>query len=374
MWLSWNYSENKALNIYVLDKTVLNDDYQEHVSLYWVLNNSRYVKPNGELYSPQKDYFGFFPRKDGKYLISGLEYKTEKDLQVLADSYDMVYYTDLYGIYWTEWHNEYPNIKPTERPGKVGERSSLLYGGLTQNELKLLKLIKERKKLIINEFNIIASPTSEKIRKEYEDEFDITWSGWIGRYFDNLDTVTNKELPLWLIRNYKKQNNNNWPFTKSGIAFVRSDDKIVILENQTHLKNEVPVIKTKTNHKDYYSVSDQIKYPFWFDISSSGASNEVISQYHIEANTIGDSILKNWGIPHEFPAVIKSKMDYPYYYFAGDFADNPISMNSSYFKWAHKFDFLFYPSSIYERESFFWLYYRPLITRILEDYHKKVSK
>jgi hypothetical protein len=230
--------------------------------------------------------------------------------------------------------------------------------------------MKAKKKLIINEFNIIASPTSYNIRKQYEKEFDINWSGWVGRYFDNLDTNINKELPNWLIRNYKEQNNNQWPFTMSGIAFVRNDDRIVILENKTHLRNEVPRIITNPNYVKLYGLTTSMKYPFWFDICSTGLKNDVISEYYILTNNKGDSTLNAWNIPKVFPAVIKSNQDYPYYYFAGDFCDNPISMKTSYYKHIEKFDFLFYKPSINERDSFFWRYYRPLVTKILKDYYE----
>ncbi|MPL92722.1 hypothetical protein SDC9_38835 [bioreactor metagenome] len=373
MFLSWYFSPRKTLNVVIVDKTVLNTKYQEHMSFYWVLRQNRYVKSDGSFYNSEKDYYGFFPDGKGGYTINDLEEKSREDLVQLADANDMVYYTDLYGIYRIEWQNEYPQAKPDVKPGRMGERSELIYGGMSQNELEFLRIMKSRKKLIINEFNTFASPTSPEIRKEYEEEFDITWSGWVGRYFDNLDTTNNNEIPLWLIRNYKEQNNGQWPFKKSGIAFVRNDDRIVILENGTHLKNEVPHILTGTANSDYYNVISEIKYPFWFDICSSGESNEMVSEYKIETNEKGDSILKQWEIPANFPAVLKNK-DFPYYYFAGDFCDNPISVSSSNFRFVQNFDFLFYPSEIRERSSFFWKFYRPMLNKILDDYYNSLTK
>ena len=343
------------------------------MSFFWVLRQNRYTKPDGSFYTPDKDYLGFFPDGTGDYTINDLEEKTLEDLVQLADANDMVYYTDLYGIYRIEWLNEYPQAKPDVVPGRMGERSELIYGGMSQNELEFLRIMKSERKLIINEFNTFASPTSPEIRQEYETEFDITWSGWFGRYFDNLDTTINKEIPLWLIRNYMEQNNGQWPFKKSGIAFVRSDDRIVVLENETHLTNEVPHIVTSSAKVDYYNVAGEIKYPFWFDICMTGESNEVVSAYEIETNVKGDSVLKQWGIPKNFPAVLKNK-NTPYFYFAGDFSDNPISLSSSGFRFVQNFDFLFYPSKMNERESFFWKFYRPLMNKILDDYCNTLKK
>ena len=373
MYLSWYFSPRKTLNVVIIDKTVLNTKYQEHMSFYWVLRQNRYARSDGSFYNPEKDYFGFFPDGNGGYTINDLEQKSTDDLVQLADAHDMVYYTDLYGIYRIEWLNEYPQAKPDVKPGRMGERSELIYGGMSQNELEFLRIMKGSKKLIINEFNTFASPTSPEIRIEYEEEFDITWSGWVGRYFDNLDTAENKEIPAWLIRNYKEQNNGQWPFKKSGIAFVRNDDRIVILENETHLKNEVPHILTSKKHADYYNVAAEIKYPFWFDICKTGVSNEIVSEYFIDANEEGKSVLKQWGIPESFPAVLMNK-EYPYYYFAGDYSDNPISLSSSGFRYIQNFDFLFYPSEILERSSFFWKFYRPMLNKILDDYNNSLTK
>ncbi len=371
--LLWHITETRELNIFILDKTVINQQYQEHISFNWVLKNEKYVKPDGEFYLPGKDYFGFFPDGDGGYSFKDLEKKDSTDLYRLAENYDMAYYTDLYGVYYAEWISEYPHLAPEEEL-TPGERSRLIYGGMTQNDLDFLKLMKEQNKLIINEFNIIASPTSHNIRKQYEEEFNISWTGWVGRYFEDLDTVTNKELPPWLVNNYIRDNNNDWPFSKSGIALVSNDGKVVILEDQTHLNHEVPVIVTSDYYADHYNVAKQVKYPFWFDICVSGDENEVVSYYEIDVNSVGDSIVSQWNIPEKFPAVIRHKDAYTYYYFAGDFADNPISLNTVKFKHVHNFSFLFYTSEIIERDSFFWRFYRPILIKILDEYYNNLQK
>lgn len=370
MWLQWHFSDQREMKIFILDKTVINQNVQEHVSFNWVLNYNRYVKENKAFYIPNEDYYGFFPDGNGAYSTKDLKQDTEEDLNTLADEYDMVYYTDLYGIYALDWHNEYPQLKPNQPLGKVGEYSPLIYGGLTKNELGLLKKMKSRKKLIINEFNIIASPTSKFLRTEYEKEFKVNWTGWVGRHFENLDTTTNKELPIWLIRNYKKQNNNEWPFKESGIAFVNNSAKVVILENETHLKIKFPIIKTPKKTAEYYGIAPIINFTYWFDICTTDSSNQVLSNYFINTNSKGDSIMNKWEIPKKFPAVIKRKKDYPYYYFAGDFADNLISMKTSKYKHIDGINYLYKDSSSEQKRSFFWRYYNPLMSKILDDYYK----
>lgn len=369
MWLQWHFAEQKKMSVFILDKTVINEKVQEHIGLNWVLKQNKYVKQNNKSYIPNEDYYGFFPDGEGSYSIKDIEQKTEEELNMLANKYDMAYYTDLYGIYSLEWHNEYPQLESKHLPKRVGAHSKMIYGGLTEKELEFLKLMKKRKKLIINEFNIIASPTSSVIRNEYEKEFHINWTGWVGRHFENLDTTINKELPIWLIRNYKKQNNNEWPFKKSGIAFVSNNAKVVILENETHLNSKVPIINTPKKIAEYYGVAENMEFSLWFDICSTDSFNQVISNYNIKTNSKGDSILHKWDIPKEFPAVMKGRKDYPFYYFAGDFADNPVSMKTAKYKHIDKFSYLLYKSNSNQQGGFFWNYYIPLISAILDDYH-----
>lgn len=372
--VSWHLADPKPFKVFILDKTVLNESNQEHLSLNWVLKNQKFVKPDGAFYLAEKDYYGFFPDGTGGYTINDLERISPDSLGLLADAYDMAYYTDLYGIYWIEWHNEHPHLRPEVEPGPIGERSQWIYGGMTSNELAFLNLMKERKKLIINEFNIIGSPTAYSVRKAYEETFDLTWKNWTGRFFSPLDTALNEDIPGWLVRNYREQNNGEWPFSKAGIAFVRNDDRIVVLEIGTHLTNELPYIHSSQAMVEEYGVASKIAYPYWFDICESGESNDVLAEYHIETNLIGDSILGHWGIPKVFPAVITSKGDYPFYYFAGDFSDNPINMKGTRMRHIEKFDYFLYAPLTYERRSFFGLYYRPLVTKILDDYYREVQQ
>ena len=374
-WLFWNIQETRELKVLILDKTVVNTLGQEHLSLNWVLNNEKFGTEELELYNAKEDYFGFFPDDDGNYEIVDFNDYSKSEVDSLADNYDMVYYADLYGIYRAEWYETYPQVAPEDYEIiPATERSSLIYGGMTRKELNLLKAMKEQKKLIITEFNIIASPTSYRIRHDFEKEFGVTWSRWVGRYFESLDTTKNKELPRWLKNNYLIQNDSTWPFTKSGIVFVRNDDRIIILENETQLETETPIIYTPKLQQEIFGLPADIKYPFWFDICYTEDPAMLISYYKIHTNHVGDSTLKANGIPDAFPAVIRGVEDYPYYYFAGDFADNPISMSLSKFKHSQLVSSFTYSSSVQERSSFFWDFYQPLMSTILNDYYSSANK
>ncbi len=366
MLIIWLCTDKRKLVIAIIDKTVLTTKGQEHISLNWVLNQEKFSKTNTDLYRKERDYFGFFPLDKQKFQLKGLERFSTEQLDRLSVDADATYITDAYGIYKNEWFGQ----------GDEKERSGIVYGGMSAQDLYLIQQMRKKHKLIITEFNCLASPTAPAVRTEFEHTFGVKWTGWIGRYFESFDTTTNKELPSWLIKNYKLQHNGAWPFTKSGIAFVHSDDRIVILENNTHLNKELPYIYSSEEGQNHYGLPAVTSYSFWFDvIQPDTAFNHVISHFQIDVNDAGKKLLDSSGLNARFPAItVHLNDDYRFYYFSADFADNPISFTSSYFKGVHYFRWLMYNSrDPLERKSFFWKLYQPLVTTILNDYYKTLK-
>ena len=360
MWLAWVFEPKSKLVVAIVDKTSLDQSGQEHMSLTWILNHNRFTKTADESYTIANDYFGFFPKEDEKFRIKGLERFSSEQLKQLSNDADLTYFTDTYGVYKNEWYSHKTD----------GARSGVLYGGLSAQDVEFLQDMKERHKLIITEFNTIGSPTNADNRNKFEKMFGMHWTGWTARFFDSFDTTRNKELPRWLIRNYKNQHDQKWPFHKAGLAFVSNDDQIVILEDSTHLKDPIPHIVTFQYGQKNLGLPERMKYPFWFDVIEPSLSvNHAVSTFDLGLNDRGAAELKKYGIPTTFPAIIMHKgADYQFYYFSGDFCDNPISMFTSYFKGVSYFRWMFYNSDDpVERSSFFWTFYRPMVTNILSE-------
>ena len=362
LWLFWVIKPSHSANILIVDKTVLTKYGLEHRMFDWVLHHRKYFKPNGDSYSP-RDYLGFYPLENDSFLINDLSKLTEKQIDSLSNCTDMVYFTDTYGIFTNEWY----------RKKDVSEHSEKVYGGLDENDVLFLKKMKEKKKLIMAEFNFFATPTSTTERVEAENILGLKWSGWAGRYFEQLDTLKNTELPKWIVRLYKNQHHNKWPFTKPGIVFVHSNETIAILESVTDIKREVPIVKSFNYGVEKFNLPKQIRYPYWFDITlSTDTNNRVLSYYELFPNEHGDSILHHYNIPKIFPAAFENIAASPYYYFCGDFTDVPIHrtfdeiIGMEYFKMIviNEYD-------LNDRTPFFWMYYLPLTTKILDTYLKK---
>jgi hypothetical protein len=368
LWLAWNLRPERKLVLAIIDKTVLTSDGQEHISLDWILNQEKFRKNNLQPYTPGHDYFGFFPLRNEKFQIKGLERFTDAQIQTLSNDVDGAYVTDTYGIYQNEWFKE----------NDEKERSGIIYGAMSSQDLFLLKQLQAQHKLIIGEFNCIGTPTSGYVRSGFQESFGVRWTGWVGRYFDSFDTTVNLELPKWLVRQYKDQHNGIWPFKKSGIAYVNVDETVVVLENETHLDKEFPIIIASSMAQDYYGLPDKLKYSYWFDVTVPDSSkNQVIANFQIGANSNGIKELQHYGLPLEFPAITMHKgADYQFFYFSADFCDNPITLTTSYFRWVDLFKWLYYNTKEdpAERKSFFWKIYRPLMTRILNDYYSTLKR
>lgn len=368
MLVVWFLLPGRKLLIAIVDKTVVEYPGQEHLSLHWILNQEKFLKNNTERYEPDKDYFGFFPLEDETYKLKGLERFDSTQLEKLSVDADAAYITDAYGVFRNEWFKQ----------GNIQDRSGIVYGGMSRQDIYFLELMKQKKKLIITEFNSIGSPTDPVIRNRFEQTFGIKWSGWIGRYFESFDTTINKELPGWLIKNYKRLHNNQWPFKKGGVAFINADnDLVVILENGKHLKTDLPYIYASQEGIDHYGMPEKIKYSFWFDIVSTDNNiNHVISDFKIDVNEVGQAELNQYKIPSTFPAITTHiNQDYRFFYFSADFCDNPISLSSSYFKGVSLFKWMMYTErEPLERKSFFWRLYRPLVTTILNDYYDSIKE
>ena len=365
-FIFWLVRPMRPMDIFIMDKTVLFSQGDEHRSFNWMLRHHKYSKPNKKHYSIENDYMGFFPIERGhSYFVEDLDSLSDYSIDSISYYKDMVFYTDMYGMYVNEWFSDTTLWK---------ERSPKIYGGLSWKDLRLLENMKAQQKLILAEFNYYQDPTPEAIRKQAGDLLNIKWTGWVGRYFDPLIPEFNEELPRWVYENYIEQHGGIWPFSKAGIVFAHTDGRVEVLEIEKDLKVEIPYIYTSDYGRKKFGLTKKVHYPFWFDISLPlNDSNLVVSSFKIEPTARGDSILKAHKIPKRFPALMESTGPSPYFYFGADFSDNPILFRSAYFAGSGNLDFLFYDQTLLRREKFFYKYYRPLLKKILKDYYKEIK-
>jgi len=358
MFIIWASYPKKKINLFVLDKTVKDFEYLQHKSLFWTLNNERFVMQNGSNYSIENDYNGFVPLDNKEYKIKRISLE---QIDSLSTTYDALYYTDAYGVYFDEWFRGF-------KEGLNGVKS-FIDGGLNQNDYLFLKAMKDKKKLIIGEYNILEYPTSEVVRYKTEQLFGVRSTGWVGRYYELLDS-TKKIVPKWIIDIYKANNANQWPFKKSGLVFYNSGN-IFVLEMGKQLKSDKIIIVSSDKLKKLYGLPKCINYYNWFEVVEPADTNKILANYQLNLTKNGDSIVLSHNLKAAFPAIIANfNNNNKIYYFAGDFADNYVhkyfSRLANSRSWLRKL-------TLNDSKLFFYNYYFLLVNGILNNYSSNIK-
>jgi len=359
----WTFQTKKPMDIIIVDKTVPTFDREKHKSFNWILTNDRFVKQEKKTsYSVARDYFGFKPLRPAKTKkFKKGEYNVRQVLDTLGKTCEAIYFTDSYGVYFNEWY---------EGIGRA-RRSKRLFGGMNSSDNTMVQIMQDSNKLVVIEYSAFDYPTDGLIAYRIQEKLGITWTTWTGKYFSTLDTLVDKKFPLWMTGMYRRQYREPWTFNKPGVVFVR-DRSIIVLEEGTHLKSAIPSIVSDSAYISKWEMAESIPFTNWFDIIDP-MGTEVISRFKLETTAEGDSLLAGDGLTSSFPAVIRNPAKTNTYYFSGDFTNFNIPMWTARFKGVEKLKSVFYSKKPEDEGKFFWLYYKPLITGIFNDYYSSLQ-
>lgn len=357
-FIKWAFQEKKPVDVVILDKTVPTLDRLGHRSFVYILTNARYVRgEKGGSYSARKDYYGFEPLRPVREKQFRKKDFRLTELIELAEKNDALYYTDTYGVFFNDW---YQGIKKTRRSRK-------LYGGLNNNDYLLMVEMKKRDKLVLLEYNTFDYPTAGLEKFKTEELLGIASKGWMGQYYKSLDTTSHQGVPAWMPALYRNQYREPWTFTKPGVVLLR-ENGIIVLEEGKHLNSAMPVIRTTGPSAERFGLPESVAFTNSFDIIDPG-SNNVISEFVLNTTPSGDTLLAINDLEAVFPAVTQEPITQRTYYFSGDFANNKIPFWTARFKNIQKGAKSFlYSEKPEDPKRFFWLYYKPLITTIFEEY------
>jgi len=359
--LQWTFMEKKPMDIIIVDKTVPSINREKHKSFNWILTNDRFVKKDKKnSFSYRKDYYGFIPTRPlKKKLWDRNEYRLA-DLKELPEKADAIYIADTYGVFFNEWYQAFSQTRRTRK----------IYGGLNNNDNLLIKEMKDRNKLVVMEYNSFDYPTAEYESFRAQERLGLKFTGWTGKYFSSLDS-TSRDFPVWLTTMYRKQYQKPWSFTKAGIVLLQ-ERSVIVLEEGTHLIKPMPDIITEPSFSAGWNLPEMVVFDQWFDIIDP-MDNNVISKFRISTNSVGDTLLSQNSLDNEFPAVIQEPLQKRTYYFSGDFANKDITYCTSRLKGFEKLKGLLYSSKPDDPRRFFWLYYKPLIKGIFNDYYSSMK-
>lgn len=356
-WALYERRPERRLDLVVVDKTVPFANRIEHRSLFWLLNHLKVRRPDGGEYRRDVDYVGAFPGPragDPPSRTTSLtaEAARRADLLVLADTY---------GVYRDD-------LVSGERMLAALERSPKIYGGLELAEAKAAVAALESGATVIAEFNTLGSPTPEDARRVLEEALGVRWTRWIGRYFPALES--REDVPEWMRRDYGREWGVPWEFRGPGYVLVQDDAHCEVLRVGEEAER-IGLILNREKPEDPLlgGAGDGTAYPYWFDVVETLPGARPIATFHWRLTERGRERLKARGLPATFPAVVRRVAPGGGigYYFAGDFADNPMPDGSVPFagyltarRWIESFKLS--PSEL----AFYWRFYVPMMTRLIE--------
>ena len=336
----WFLQPSNKLNIAIIDKTVPDETYREHKGFTWLLNYLKYVDDKGDSYETSSSYFGVIPKKEGK------NYAT-RDLPDDYTKYDVIYLADLQGVDGKE-----------KDPG----------GGLKKEEWSSIvnRLEQNEKSLLIAEHNTFASPTSAEVRETLTNYLGIEWSGWVGKYFDELDYKKNKDIPQSIVNNYE----GTWIYSGSGFLLVNDiTGEMTILEHEKHMQEEGISLTFTEEGEHKFGLASSTTYDNWFDIVLPSDGSTVLAEYEWSLTDDGKKMLEEKGIPNEFAAVIEnSHLNSSSMYLAGDYNDVVNAPVMYQFKGIPQ---IYKAVQKFSDESFYWSTYVPMMDSILRSFQEE---
>ncbi|MFA9458384.1 hypothetical protein ACERJO_16690 [Halalkalibacter sp. AB-rgal2] len=342
----WHFEKSDELNIAIIDKTVPDESYREHHGLTWLLNHWRVTE---ERLSASEDYQGFRPN----------EKEESYDIQQLLTDYDgidLIYLADTYGVY----EEDLPWVNENEREGS---RSNLIYGGLEVEEWYNIytRLTDGTRSTLVAEFNTFASPTNTEVQSSVSNFLGIDWSGWVGRYFDELDPELNEEIPQWILDEYPE-----WDYEGSGFVIVNdlNYDLVVLLEEEHVEKGGIRLQFTEQG-QEFFDLEKSPEYAYWFDIIEAREEDHVLATYDWPLTSLGEEMLIEKGIPLQFDAVIhRQEGPSDRFYFAGDYVDVAEIPSFYQYKWMAHLQ-TWRKGFSKEENAFFWTTYVPMMEIII---------
>lgn len=356
-WGCYRLRSPRPLGIVVLDKTVPFENRLEHRSLFWLLNHLKIVRGDGTPYDRDRDYLGAFPGP-----VPGDPPRRTIDLAPAhLGAADLLYLADSYGVY------EDDLLSGAEMKAAL-ERSPKIYGGLQAAEVDAVEQALEAGVPVAAEFNTLGSPTGEESRRRMEEILGVRWTRWIGRFFAELSDP--EEVPQWMREDYEREWGRPWRFTGPGYVLLQDDAHCEVLRVGPE-SGRVGLVIERGRPADplLRRAADAVPYPYWFDVVEAGQGTQVLAWFEWRLTPAGSARLAERGLPSRFPAVMRRRHPRAVsYYFAGDFADNPMSDARVPFAGYLGFKRRLESIKLNPSESaFYWSFYVPMMDNLLSD-------
>ncbi len=383
-YLLWVMQPQRELPGVIFDKTVPDHTYREHQGLTWALNYFKVKPPVGDAWRKNADYVGFYPADPAVFSVK------QPGVGRLLSAADLkgqqwLYITDTYGVYAQDVENAaayekrqalqdspFQNVEAAN-PLQSPNYSAHIYGGMQPQEIDAMTQFSRQGGHVIAEFNTFASPTEASARKRLETFFGVRWTGWTGRFFQQLENP--EEVPVWARENYQRQYGKAWVFSGKGWVVVHEDGRIGVLEASTELdaaSRDVPpqalkIHLTQPQHPLLHKVYDAVPYTYWFDILEPLDGSQVLAEYVWRLMPSGRKTLQSLGLPERFPFMVLAAESPLRIYLAGDASDRAQESQIYALKGRLTWERLGrFKEPKENQDAFFWSFYLPWIQNVLD--------
>ena len=354
----WLLLPDREVRILVVDKTVPHPTYREHEALFWALNHHKTIPPgHTRPWEVGRDYLGYVPPETGQ----GTRYGVGTDLtDEHLTGVDLLFLADAYGVYRGDYD------KPMAG-GTHLDYSELLYGGYSEEEARVVRRFAEHPgRHLVAEFNTFGSPTTGSSREILQDAFNVTWTGWTGRYLDELGD--RRDVPHWAPRLYEAQTGKQWIYQGPGVLFVHEDQRIVVLQFGPDIGPVGPrYFVSDPASPLMQGIAGDVPYLFWFDVVEPREGASVLGTFRLDVTESGKSLLDSFGLAPEWPAVVLGRPDALRLYLAGDFSDNNLDRGPYWLSWWPRIAVRFGQDETFlDGRGFFFKVYVPLLGNVLD--------
>lgn len=335
----WLLKPRTPARVTLVSKTVPFTNDREHKRLMWLLSQAKTEPPVSRLlWDPAVDYVGFDPKtRTGRDL-------TDADLAKT----NLLFIADTYGVY-TDDYDALP------RPVAHLEPSKKVFGGLSDADMDAIDKFTARGGRITAEFNTFGTPTLAGPRHRMEALLGVHWSGWAGRRVD--EWADKREIAKWVQQRWADETGKPFDLQGPGLLLIHEDGRVVCLQEDLDIPQ---------NPLSLHMAGQSVPYPYWFDIVEAERKSDVRAEYGLQTTEIGARLLKKFGIPTRFPAIVHDDA-YRRVYIAADLADGDNSLGPPWLAAMPRIRGLLARFGLAPEETrLLWIVYAPLVNRILE--------
>ncbi len=297
--LLWRIAPLTRLRLLVVDYTVPDDAYRNHLGLIWLLNHLKVTNRfKARTWREETDYVGFIPG-----MINGETRISEVNLL----QYDWIYVVDTYGV----WVGD--SMEKTTAVTRSDETAKLVFGGLSMKDVEDLTYFANHQKNVILEFNAFDEPTKQGPREAAEKLMGVVSTGWAGCFIPSLSDSTS--FPEWMPRLYSSRYPGQSLPSGPAMLFIHRDGRLLLLHGEPFERTMPSLLVTKAGKERFPEVLGTPPYFGWFSIVTPEMGVVTLAEIRLPTPPDWKKRLAQFHIPESFALLTLKRTQGSYRYY-----------------------------------------------------------